>query len=350
MKTQAYATHAADQKLQPYSFERRKCGAKDVAIDILYCGICHSDIHTARSEWRPSFYPCVPGHEIVGIVREVGNEVKDFRLGDRVGVGCLVGSCMQCNSCKEGLEQYCESGYVSTYNSILADGDYTKGGYSTHIVVDENFILHIPENLDLAAAAPLLCAGITTYSPLSHLNISKGDKVAILGLGGLGHMGVKIASALGAEVTVISHSPHKREDALQLGADHFLLSSESEEFEKRQVYFDCILDTVSAKHDLMQALSTIKREGNLVMLGVSPDPLDLPVLPLILKRRHVMGSLIGGISETQEMLNFCGKHDIVCDIEMITPDQINEAYERTLSSDVKYRFVIDCSKFSSCAK
>jgi uncharacterized zinc-type alcohol dehydrogenase-like protein len=345
LKTQAYATHAADQKLQAYSFDRRECGAKDVAIDILYCGICHSDIHTARSEWGPAFYPCVPGHEIVGQVRKVGSEVKDFKAGDRVGVGCLVDSCMHCNSCQEGLEQYCENGFVGTYNSALPDADYTKGGYSTHIVVDEHFVLHIPDNLDLAAAAPLLCAGITTYSPLNHLNIGKGDKVAILGLGGLGHMGVKIASALGAEVTVISHSPHKREDALRLGADHFILSSDTEAFEKRQVYFDCILDTVSAKHDLMHALSTIKREGTLVMLGASPETLDLPVFSLIHKRRHVMGSLIGGLPETQDMLKFCGIHDIVCDIEMITPDQINEAYQRTLDSDVKYRFVIDCSKF-----
>lgn len=342
MKTKAYANHAADKPFVPYSFERRQPGPGDVAINIEFCGICHSDIHTARSEWGPTPYPCVPGHEIVGKVSAVGSHVKKFKIGDTVGVGCLVDSCRSCASCNEGLEQYCEKGMTGTYGSSTKDGDYTKGGYSTYIVVDERFVLRIPKNLDLAASAPLLCAGITTYSPLKHVGVKQGDKVAVLGLGGLGHMGVKIAASFGAEVTVLSRSQNKREDAKKLGAHHFVLTSDKVNVAKYTNYFDYILDTVSAPHDLAQALSLIKREGTLILVGASEKPLDLPAFPLILKRRKMMGSLIGGLPETQEMLDHCAKHGIVSDIELISPDRINEAFERTIKSDVKYRFVVDC--------
>lgn len=344
MKTNAFANHSATTPFVPYSFERRTPGPKDVAIDIEFCGICHSDIHTARSEWGPAKYPCIPGHEIVGKVRAIGNEVKKFKLGDTVGVGCMVGSCRECKSCKEGLEQYCDQGMVGTYDASLPNGDYTKGGYSTHIVVDEYFVLNIPKNLNLAAAAPLLCAGITTYSPLKHVGVKKGDRVAILGLGGLGHMGVKLAASFGAEVTVLSRSPNKKDDAKKLGAHNFVLTSDKNAVAQHTKYFDYILDTVSAPHDLGQAFGMIKREGTLIMVGASDKPIPLSPFGLIMNRRNMMGSLIGGIPETQEMLDHCGKHNIVCDIELIHPEKINEAYERTLKSDVKYRFVIDCQK------
>jgi uncharacterized zinc-type alcohol dehydrogenase-like protein len=343
MDTKAYANLAADKPFQPYSFVRRALGPKDVGIEIKFCGICHSDIHTARSEWGPAFYPCVPGHEIVGIVKQVGAEVRNFKQGSRVGVGCLVGSCQKCNSCHQGLEQFCENGFVGTYNSALTDGDYTKGGYSSFIVVDEKFVLNVPENLDLAATAPLLCAGITTYSPLRYLEVGQGSKVGILGLGGLGHMGVKLAASFGAEVTVISHSPHKKQDAERLGAHNFLLSSDTEGMNKHAMHFDVIIDTVSAQHDMSPALNLIKRDGTLVLVGASEKPLSVATFPLILARRNIMGSLIGGIAETQEMLNHCGKHNIVSDIELIPANKINVAYDRILKSDVKYRFVIDCS-------
>jgi uncharacterized zinc-type alcohol dehydrogenase-like protein len=344
MKTKAYANHSAKEKFVPYSFERRSPGPSDVAIDIEFCGICHSDIHTARSEWGPAHYPCVPGHEIVGRVKHVGAQVKKFKEGDTVGVGCLVNSCGGCASCKEGLEQFCEVGFTGTYDSETKDGDYTKGGYSSHIVVDERFVLSIPKNLNLAATAPLLCAGITTYSPLKHVGVKKGDRVAILGLGGLGHMGVKLAASFGCEVTVLSRSENKRADAKKLGAHEFVLTTDAKTVEKHAKYFDFILDTVSAPHDLAQALGMIKRDGTLILVGASERPLDLPVFPLILSRRKMMGSLIGGISQTQEMLDHCGKHNIVSDIELIGPEKINEAFERTVKSDVKYRFVIDCKK------
>lgn len=344
MKAKAYANHAADKPFGPYSFERREPGPSDVAIDIEFCGICHSDIHTARSEWGPASYPCVPGHEIVGKVRQVGSAVTRFKSGDTVGVGCLVDSCRRCSSCKEGLEQYCENGFTGTYNSSAPDGDYTKGGYSSHIVVDERFVLSIPKNLDLAATAPLLCAGITTYSPMRHLGVGAGDKVAILGLGGLGHMGVKLAASFGAEVTVLSRTASKRTDAEKLGAHHFVLTSDDDAIAKHAEHFDYILDTVSAPHDLNQAFGMLKREGTLIMVGASPTPLDFSTFSLIFKRRRIMGSLIGGLPETQEMLDHCGKHGIVSDIELIGPEKINEAFERTIKSDVKYRFVIDCRK------
>ena len=343
MDTKAYANFAADKPFQPYSFVRRSPGPTDVAIDIKFCGICHSDIHTARSEWGPAFYPCVPGHEIVGTVKSIGKNVGAFKVGDTVGIGCLVGSCQNCSSCREGLEQFCENGFVGTYNSPLPDGDYTKGGYSSHIVVDEKFVLKIPKNLDLAGTAPLLCAGITTYSPLKHLEVNTGSRVGILGLGGLGHMGVKLAASMGAEVTVISHSEHKRNDAKRLGAHEFLLSSNSEELGKRSNYFDVIIDTVSAQHSMSPALNLVKRDGTLVLVGASEKPLAVDTFPLILARRSIMGSLIGGIKETQEMLDHCGKHNIVSDIELISANQINVAYERILKSDVKYRFVINCA-------
>ncbi len=344
MKTKGYANHAADQPLEPFQFERRTPGPNDIAIDIEFCGICHSDIHTARSEWGPALYPCVPGHEIVGRVKEVGKEVKSYRTDDLVGVGCLVDSCQKCGSCKEGLEQYCENGWTGTYNSPTKEGDYTKGGYSNLIVVNEKFVLSIPKNLDLAASAPLLCAGITTYSPLKHVGLSKGDKIGVMGLGGLGHMGVKLAASFGAEVTVLSRSPHKKEDAKRLGAHHFILTTSNDEIAPLANHFDYILDTVSTKHDVSQALGWLRRQGTLIMVGASDKPLDLNVFPLILNRRKIMGSLIGGLPETQEMLNHCGKHNIVSDIELIQPDQINDAYERTLKSDVKYRFVMDCKE------
>ncbi len=346
MKTKAYANHAADRPFEPYEFERRSVGPRDIGIEIQYCGICHSDIHTARSEWGPAFYPCIPGHEIVGKVVSVGKEVERHAVGDTVGVGCLVDSCRTCGSCKEGLEQYCENGWTGTYNSALNDsGDYTKGGYSTYIVTDERFVLSIPKNLNLPATAPLLCAGITTYSPLRHVGLSKGDRIGVMGLGGLGHMAVKIAHSFGAEVTVLSHSPHKKEDAHRLGANHFVLTSDETQTKPIENHFDFILDTVSAKHDLTSALGWLKRQGTLIMVGASDQPLDLAVFPLIFNRRKIMGSLIGGLPETQEMLDHCGKHNITSDIELIEPNAINQAYERVLKSDVKYRFVIDCQKF-----
>jgi uncharacterized zinc-type alcohol dehydrogenase-like protein len=343
MHTRAYANHAADKPFVPFTFERRKPGPKDVAIDIAFCGICHSDIHTARSEWGPAYYPCVPGHEIVGKVAAIGAEVTRYRVGDTVGVGCLLDSCRTCPSCQKGLEQYCENGWTLTYNSATPDGDYTKGGYSNKIVVDERFTLKIPSHLDLAAAAPLLCAGITTYSPLRFVGAGHGDKVGVLGLGGLGHMGVKLASSFGAEVTVLSQSPHKREDAARLGAHDFVHTRDADAVAKRANYFDYILDTVSAPHDLGSACSMLKRQGTLIMVGASDKPIELNVFPLIMGRRQIMGSLIGGLPETQEMLDHCGAHNIVSDIELIPASRINEAYDRIVRSDVKYRFVIDCA-------
>lgn len=342
MKTKAYANHAADKPMVPYTFERREPGPKDVALDIDFCGICHSDLHTARSEWGPALYPCVPGHEIIGRVKSVGREVTGFKVGDHVGVGCMVDSCRTCANCHEGLEQYCLNGFSGTYNSPTPDGDYTKGGYSNHIVVDERFVLRIPGNLDSAAAAPLLCAGITTYSPLRHVGVTKGDRVGVMGLGGLGHMGVKLAASFGAEVTVLSHSAHKREDAKRLGAHSFMLMNDASDVKKYQGHFDYILDTVSAKHDIGQAMSLLKRDGTMMLVGASEKPLDLHAFSLIMGRKKIMGSLIGGIPETQEMLDHCGRHNIVSDIEVIPAEKINNAYERMLKSDVKYRFVIDC--------
>ncbi len=341
--TKGYAAHSAKEDLKPFTFDRRQPTPDDVRIDILYCGVCHSDIHTARNEWGGSTkYPCVPGHEIVGRVVEIGNQVKNFKSGDLVAVGCMVDSCGVCENCQADLEQFCQKGCTFTYNSDdkHADG-YTFGGYSTNIVVDQKFVLRVPENLDPAATAPLLCAGITTYSPLRHWKVGKGTKVGVVGLGGLGHMALKFAHAFGAEVTLFTTSPGKTDDAKRLGADEVVLSKNEDEMAKHQNKFDFIIDTVSAKHDLSQYLSMLKRDGVLTMVGVSPEPLPVNVFNLIMPRRQLAGSLIGGIAETQEMLDFCGKHGITCDIEMIPIDKINQAYDRVLKSDVKYRFVID---------
>jgi alcohol dehydrogenase (NADP+) len=346
MKVRGYAAPAADAPLAPWEFERRSPGQKDVRIQIEYCGICHSDIHFARNEWQFTSYPCVPGHEIVGRVVEVGSAVTRHREGDRVGVGCFVDSCRTCGSCKEGLENYCESGPRMTYGSMEADGTTpTYGGYATQIVVSEDFVVKVPANLDPAGTAPLLCAGITTYSPLRHLGVSKGTRVAVLGLGGLGHMGVKLAASFGAEVTVLSHSPSKAVDAQRLGAHEFVLTNTAESLAKQAGRFDVILDTVSAEHDVNAYINCLKRDGTLMMVGASPTPFHVAGFGLIFGRKRFMGSLVGGLPETQEMLDHCGKHGITSDIEQIDPHQINEAYDRAVRGQVKYRFVIDCSKF-----
>lgn len=345
MKTRGYATQAPEAALAPFEFERRTPGDRDVQIVIDYCGICHSDIHFARNEWGMTPYPCVPGHEIIGRVVKAGDNAK-FREGQRVGVGCFVNSCRTCGRCAGGHENYCENGFTMTYGSLEAGGlTPTFGGYSNQIVVDEHFVLKIPDGLDPAASAPLLCAGITTYSPLRQVGLTKGSRVAVMGLGGLGHMGVKLAASFGAEVTVFSRSPQKETDAIRLGAHEFVLTTAEGVLAKLANRYDAILDTVSAKHDLNGSLGCLKPQGTLILVGASPEPLDLAVLPLIFGNRKIMGSLVGGIPETQEMLDHCGRHGITSDIEMTTPQRINDAYARTLAGDVKYRFVIDCSKF-----
>lgn len=337
-----YAAKTAKSPLASFSFERRQPGPHDVAIDIKYCGICHSDIHQARDEWGGSIFPMVPGHEIAGVVKSVGHAVKKYKVGDHVGVGCMVDSCRTCSYCGEGLEQYCEQGSTVTYNGLERDGKTpTYGGYSNHIVVDESFVLKIPQNLPLDKAAPLLCAGITLYSPLKHWNCGPGKKVAIVGLGGLGHMGVKLACAMGAEVTVLSQTLKKKDDGIRMGAKHFYATSDSSTFKKLQKSFDLIINTVSADLDLSAYLSLLKINGQMVLVGVPEKSMPIHPFPLIMGRRSLAGSLIGGIKETQDMLDFCGKHNIACDIETITVDKINEAYERVLRSDVRYRFVID---------
>lgn len=342
MPTNSYAAQNATTPLAPFSFEQRDIGKHDVQIEILYCGVCHSDLHTVRSEWSSTTYPCVPGHEIVGRVVKVGKDVNKFKEGDRVGVGCLVDSCLKCTNCKENLEQFCEKGAIFTYNSPdKHTGGITYGGYSESIVVDKEFVLKIPKNLDLAATAPLLCAGITTYSPLRHQNVTKGQKVGIVGLGGLGHIGVKLAKAFGAHVVVFTTSSNKVEDARRLGADEVVNSKNADEMQKHLNSFHFILDTVSAQHDINAYLLLLRRDGNLTQVGVPPEPLSLSVGSLIFGRRSLSGSLIGGIKETQEMLDFCGKHHVTADIELIPIQNINEAYDRLVKSDVKYRFVID---------
>lgn len=342
----AYGVHAADQAFQAIDIARRAPGPRDVQIDIAFCGICHSDLHTARSEWAGTLYPCVPGHEIVGTVSAVGSEVRTFNPGDVVGVGCLVDSCQRCAACDEHLEQYCENGFVGTYNGPTPDAPgHTLGGYSQRIVVDERFVLHVthpPEQL--AAVAPLLCAGITTYSPLKHWNAGPGKKVGVVGIGGLGHMGVKIAHALGAHVVAFTTSESKRQDAHDLGADEVVISRNAAEMKAHRNSFDLILNTVAASHDLDAYTALLKRDGTLVLVGVPEHAHPAPnVGNLIFKRRAIAGSLIGGIAETQEMLDFCAQHGIVADIETIHADGIDTAYERMLNSDVKYRFVIDCA-------
>ena len=340
--TAGYAAHSAKTPLERFSFERREPGPKDVQIEILYCGVCHSDLHTARNEWTNTTYPVVPGHEIVGRVTKVGNGVAKFKAGDAVGVGCLVDSCRTCPSCKQGLENYCEIGATFTYNSPDPHlGGTTYGGYSLSVVVDEDFVLRIPGGMDLAGAAPLLCAGITTYSPLRHWKVGQGQKVGVVGLGCLGHMGLKLAHALGAHVVLFTTSLHKAEDAKRLGAAEVVLSRDPAQMEKHLNSFDFVLDTVSADHDINAYLNLLKRDGALVLVGAPEKPMPVAAFSLIPKRRQFSGSMIGGLQETQEMLDFCGKHGIISDIEIIPMQKINEAYERMLKSDVKYRFVID---------
>ena len=341
----AYATSAADAPFEKTTIERRDLGPKDVLIKIAFAGICHSDIHTARSEWGKVHYPLVPGHEIAGVVEEVGADVSKFAVGDRAGVGCLVDSCRECENCRAGEEQYCLNGAVGTYNGVGRDGRPTDGGYSTHIVVDESFVLRIPDALGLDVAAPLLCAGITLYSPLAHWSAGPGKKVAIVGLGGLGHMGVKIAHAMGAEVTVLSQTLSKEADGRRFGADHYYATSDDETFVKLRNTFDLIVNTVSAPLNMRKYLSMLRLDGTLVNVGAPPEPLEVPVFSLIGMRRSWAGSSIGGIGQTQEMLDFCAEHGIGADIETITGDRIDEAYERVVASDVRYRFVIDTASF-----
>ncbi|MVN20362.1 NAD(P)-dependent alcohol dehydrogenase [Mucilaginibacter arboris] len=343
----AYAAHEADKPLAPHQIDRREPGADDVEIKILYCGVCHSDIHTARNEWGGTQYPIVPGHEIVGKVTRVGENVTRFKAGDTVGVGCFVDSCGHCNNCKEDLEQYCENGHTQTYNSLSQDKKtITQGGYSSHIVVKQHFVLNVSDKLPLEKVAPLLCAGITTYSPLKHWGVKAGDKVAVVGLGGLGHMAVKLAASMGAEVTMLSRSPSKEKDAQELGAHHFELTTQPENMQKLANTFDFIVDTVSAEHDYNEYLNLLRTDGVMILLGAPPKPSQVPAFPLIMGRRSLVGSLVGGIKETQEMLDYCAEHGITSDVEMINIDQINEAYERTLKGDVHYRFVIDMASLN----
>ncbi|MGF6535417.1 putative zinc-type alcohol dehydrogenase-like protein [Paraburkholderia sp. GAS206C] len=341
--TYAYAASDAQSKLAPFEFQRRELREHDVQMEVLFCGVCHSDLHQARNEWKNSIYPVVPGHEIVGRVTAVGPDVTRHKVGDLVGVGCLVDSCRTCPSCEEGLEQYCENGWVGTYNGAdRITGDITLGGYSTQLVVDEDFVLSVPKNLDPAGTAPLLCAGITLYSPLRTWGAGPGKKVGIVGLGGLGHMGVKLAHAMGAHVVLFTTSQSKVEDAKRLGADEVVISKNPEEMEAHVNSFDLIVNTVAAQHDLNPFLNLLRRDGTMALVGAPEHDHPSPqVFNLIMKRRRLAGSLIGGIAETQEMLDFCGEHGITSDIEVIPMQQINDAYERMLKSDVKYRFVID---------
>ncbi len=344
----AYGTEAADAAIEPLDINRREVTLKDVEIDILYCGVCHSDLHFARNDWGFSVYPVVPGHEIVGKVIKVGEGVTKFKAGDVVAVGCLVDSCRSCNNCKNDLEQYCPQ-WVGTYGG---HDKYlntpTFGGYSESIVVDEHFVLKVPKNLDLAGVAPVLCAGITTWSPLRHWNVGKGSKVAVVGLGGLGHMAIKLADALGADVTLFSRSPNKTQDALELGADRVVISTDEEQMTGVQNHFDVIIDTVPYAHDINPYIGTLNTDGTLVLVGYL-GPLDpmLNSVPMIMGRKTVAGSLIGGIAETQELLDFCGKHNITSDVEIIKIQDINQAYERMIKSDVHYRFVIDMESLKS---
>ena len=352
--TRAFAAVAADKPLEPFSFTRRDPLPDDVVIDIQYCGVCHSDLHMARSETGPARYPLVPGHEIAGVVKAVGSDVTRFKVGDRVGVGCMVDSCRECSSCQAGEEQYCVPGFTGTYGNPdrfaeQSGQPITQGGYSDHITVDQHFVLSIPDALPLDKAAPLLCAGITTYSPLKEWNVGPGSKVAVIGLGGLGHMAVKLAAAMGAEVTVLSTSDRKKADAERMGARHFLINSDAEAMKAAAEQFDLIINTVSATHEIASHVNLLARDGTMVMLGLTTEGLPVFAMPLLWRRRRIAGSLIGGIRETQEMLDFCGEHGIVCEIEVIAPDQINQAYERMERSDVRYRFVIDMGRMAATA-
>ncbi|MDI6624269.1 MAG: NAD(P)-dependent alcohol dehydrogenase [Brevundimonas sp.] len=352
--TRAFAATAADAPLSPYRFDRRDPGPDDVAIEIKYCGVCHSDLHVVKNDLGGTRYPIVPGHEIAGVVTAVGANVSRFKVGDRVGVGCMVDSCRTCPSCLEGEEQYCVPGMTQTYGSADPKGadigqTITQGGYSDHITVTQDFVLRIPDALPLDAAAPLLCAGITTWSPLRQWGVGPGSKVAVIGLGGLGHMAVKLAAALGAEVTVLSTSDRKRADAERMGAKHFLINSDKAAMKAAGEKFDLIINTVSATHEIASHVNLLARDGTMVMLGLTTEALPIFAVPLLWRRRRIAGSLIGGIRETQEMLDFCAEHGIACDIEVIAPDQINEAYARMEKSDVRYRFVIDMARLDKAA-
>ena len=345
MKSRGLAVLTAKADLTPFEFERRVLGPNDVALDIAYAGICHSDIHQAREEWGPAIFPMVPGHEIVGIVREVGGSVTKFKMGDRIGVGVYVDSCRTCANCLKGLQQYCENGMTGTYNAQDRDGNVVYGGYSNNFVIDADYALQIPDNLELSGVAPLLCAGITLYSPLKHWGAKSGTRVGVMGLGGLGHMGVKFAKAMGATLTVFSHSPNKKDDALAMGADHFVSTQESGALEMMSGKFDLILNTVSADLDINAYLNLLSLDGTLVVIGLPGKPYAVNVGTLLGARRSMAGSMIGGIPEMQEMLDFCGVHNILSDVEIIEADYVNTAYTRTVASDVKYRFVIDGSTF-----
>ena len=346
MNTRSYAALAAKTNLVPYEFNRRELGAHDVALDISYAGICHSDIHQVLEEWGPAIFPMVPGHEIAGVVTAIGSSVSKFKVGEKIGVGVFVDSCRTCENCKQGLQQYCLEGMTGTYNGYER---YKKtvamGGYSSYFVINEDYAVHIPENLPMIGVAPLLCAVITLYSPIKHWNVGPGKKVAVIGLGGLGHMGVKFAVAMGAEVTVLSHSPNKEADGLAMGAHYFVSTKSTDELKKHEKEFDVILNTVSAEIDINEYLACLKLHGTLVVIGLPGKPYALEVGSLLNGRRSIGGSMIGGIPELQEMLDFCGKHNIVSDVEVIKADYINEAYKRTIASDVKYRFVIDAATF-----
>jgi uncharacterized zinc-type alcohol dehydrogenase-like protein len=341
IKTAAYAALAAKQHLVPFSIERRLPGPHDCLIDILYCGICHTDIHMVRNEWGSSIFPMVPGHEIIGKVQQVGSDVHKWTIGDTVGVGCFIDSCRNCDPCREGEEQYCNKGMTLTYNSLEPDGKTpTYGGYSKQITVNEDYILRIPDEIELSRAAPLLCAGITTYSPLQRFNINPGDTIAVAGLGGLGHMAVKIAKAMGADVTVLSRSPGKSNDALQLGADDYLVTSSKDVFKNNAERFDFLLDTISAPHDYNAYLNLLRHDGTMILVGL-PGPQPLSAASLIMRRKRLVGSVIGGIWQTQEMLDFCADNSIAADVEVVPIQKVNEAFDRVVRSDVKYRFVID---------
>jgi alcohol dehydrogenase (NADP+) len=342
-----FGTASAQDPLRKLTFKRRDVGKDDVKIEILYCGVCHSDLHFARNEWHFTVYPAVPGHEIVGRVVQIGSQVRDFRVGEQVGVGCIVDSCRTCTSCREGLEQYCEVGMTGTYGGTeKVIGGPTYGGYSDSIIVDRAYVLRIPPRMELSSTAPLLCAGITLYSPLRHWHAGPGKKVGIVGLGGLGHMGVKLSHAMGARTVLFTTSSSKVEDAKRLGADDVIVSNNRTHMKQHAASFDLIIDTVSAMHDLNPYFNLLKRDATLVQVGAPAQPLPIGVFPLLLKRRHFAGSAIGGVAETQEMLDFCAAKNIVADVEVIAMDKINEAYERMLKSDVKYRFSIDMSSLS----
>ena len=346
MNTKGYAALSVGADLVSYEFDRRDVGVNDVELDIKFAGICHSDIHQAKEEWGPAIFPMVPGHEIAGIVTSIGSGVTKFKVGDHIGVGVFVDSCRKCEQCLNGLQNYCAEGMTGTYNGYERDGKtLAQGGYSDSFVVDQDYAVTIPKNLDMAGVAPLLCAGITLYSPLKNWGAGPGKKVGVIGLGGLGHMGLKFSAALGAHTTIFSHSPNKESDARKMGADDFVVTSNPKDLAKLDKSFDLILNTVSADMDLTPYLQLLKLDGTLVLIGLPMNPYVVNTPALLTQRRSISGSMIGGIKETQEMLNFCGEHGIVSEVEVVDPDYINQAYERTVASDVKYRFVIDAKKF-----